>query len=195
MKRLNPETKQPFKYGEIRADGYVFYAYAKTKPLRPDGTYRESWLSPESMEKANEKNRQYYWNNPEKEKEKRKEYYFKNYEKINEKRKERYRNNPEKEREQNRLWKKNNPHKRTKHDAKRRVAKIQAGTKYFKDLYKDEVAAYYMFAKVLEKLMGEKMHVDHVIPLLGKNVSGLHIPANLQIITATANMKKGNKYE
>ncbi len=52
-----------------------------------------------------------------------------------------------------------------------------------------------MFAKVLEKLTGEKYHVDHVIPLQGKNVSGLHIPANLQILTATANMKKGNKYE
>ncbi len=101
----------------------------------------------------------------------------------------------QKAKEQNRLWKKNNPHKRNKHHAKRRAAKIQAGTKYFRDLYKDQVAVYYMFAKVLEKLMGEPMHVDHVIPLQGKNVSGLHIPANLQILTATANMKKGNKYD
>ena len=180
MKRLNPETKQPFKYGEIRADGYVFYAYKKYRSLRPDGTYQELWRSPESMEKQKEKCKEYYWNNLEKARKKSIEYYW---------------SNPEKAREQKRLFRKKNPHKRNKYEAKRRVAKIQAGTKYFRDLYKDKVAVYYMFAKVLEKLTGEKYHVDHVIPLQGKNVSGLHIPANLQILTATANMKKGNKYE
>lgn len=43
------------------------------------------------------------------------------------------------------------------------------------------------------KLTNFDWHVDHVIPLNGKNVSGLHIWSNLQVIPATLNLSKRNK--
>ena len=43
-----------FRRGDIRADGYVFFAYRKTQ-IRKDGTYRETWLSKENFDKRFEK--------------------------------------------------------------------------------------------------------------------------------------------
>lgn len=52
----------------------------------------------------------------------------------------------------------------------------------------------YELAALRSKLTGVKHHVDHIIPLKGRLVSGLHTPTNLQVITSRDNVKKGTKY-
>lgn len=53
----------------------------------------------------------------------------------------------------------------------------------------------YELAVLRTRLTGIRWSVDHIIPLNGKHVSGLHVPENLQVITLRGNRQKGNKYD
>jgi hypothetical protein len=57
------------------------------------------------------------------------------------------------------------------------------------------VQAVYDLAKHMTETTGEVHHVDHVIPIKGKKVTGLHVEGNLRVVTAKENLAKHNKYE
>jgi hypothetical protein len=87
----------------------------------------------------------------------------------------------------------NHPDAKNADTAKRRSDKLKRTPVW---LSKDElwlIREAYALAKQRTKMFGFTWHVDHVIPLRGQNVSGLHVPWNLQVIPAKANIAKGNK--
>ncbi len=91
-------------------------------------------------------------------------YYYKNREKVIEKTVER--------------------HRLIGYNAQRRAAKLKA-TPLWVDI--DAIRKIYSSCP-------KGYHVDHIIPLQGKNVCGLHIAENLQILSAKENITKGNKF-
>ena len=90
-------------------------------------------------------------------------------------------------------WAAANPAARAAMGAQRRAAKLQRTPKWLTKEDKATIKALYEQANFMSRVCGEKFHIDHIIPLQGKTVSGLHCPANLQIITAKENVKKSNK--
>jgi hypothetical protein len=58
---------------------------------------------------------------------------------------------------------------------------------------KQAIRCMYEIAHRISKCTGLEWHVDHVLPLNGREVSGLHIHTNMQIIPAKANHTKSNK--
>ena len=86
----------------------------------------------------------------------------------------------------------NNKHLYIARGAKRR-SKVEQATPAWANL--DAIKAMYLLAQELERLTGQKYHVDHVLPLHGKNVCGFHVAENLQVMPAKANLSKSNKFE
>jgi hypothetical protein len=75
---------------------------------------------------------------------------------------------------------------------KRRAAKLQRTPAWSDQAL---ILAVYERARELTEATGTEHHVDHIYPLQGRLVSGLHVDTNLQILTGPDNCRKNNRYE
>lgn len=72
-----------------------------------------------------------------------------------------------------------------------RRAALDSATPIWANL--DAIKSIYTQAKELEIADGVKRHVDHIVPLKGRDVCGLHVLHNLRIVSARDNLIKGAK--
>ena len=89
-------------------------------------------------------------------------------------------------------WKKENKGYVNYINSKRAAAKIKRTPKWANLFLIRKI--YEECSKLISKYGPNSYHVDHIIPLQGKKVSGFHVENNLQILKAKDNLSKGNKY-
>lgn len=87
-------------------------------------------------------------------------------------------------------WQKKYPDRAAANSGKRRAAKLKATPVWANQA---KIAEFYTAANFLGMVTGEWYHVDHIVPLAGKTVCGLHNEFNLQVLPGVENMKKGNR--
>lgn len=78
------------------------------------------------------------------------------------------------------------------HTGKRKAAKLLRTPKWADH---DAIARIYRECYRLTHRTKIVHHVDHILPLQGRKVSGLHVAENLRVVTATENVRKSNTYE
>jgi hypothetical protein len=93
-----------------------------------------------------------------------------------------------------REWARKNPDKVLEQSARKRATKLKRVPCWLTDTDFKEIKQIYLNAKEQSDKEGKKYHVDHIIPLRGKYVSGLHVPSNLRILLAEENLVKSNKF-
>lgn len=103
-------------------------------------------------------------------------------------------NNPEARRKARAKWDQNNPGLTTAAKAKNKTERKHRVPAWLTEDDHWMIAQAYELASLRTKMFGFPWHVDHIIPLTGKKVSGLHVPANLQVIPAIENLRKSNRW-
>ena len=87
------------------------------------------------------------------------------------------------------MWRQANSEKKNAIEANRRASKLQRTPAWANQ---SSIKMFYEVAEVLSR-GGVLFHVDHIIPLKGKEVSGFHVEDNLQVLPWHQNLRKGNR--
>jgi hypothetical protein len=90
-------------------------------------------------------------------------------------------------------WKANNKVQVLADNKVRRRKHRDATPKWLSRRQKSEIRQLYQIAITMTQTTGEQYVVDHIVPLRGEFVCGLHVPWNLRVITQGENLKKSNK--
>ena len=103
--------------------------------------------------------------------------------------------NPEKRAEIDKRSRKSHPERFAERDALNKARKIRAAPTWLTSEHRKQIEQTYKTAQRVTIETGIQHHVDHIVPLAGKSVRGLHVPWNLRVITAHENLVKSNNME
>jgi hypothetical protein len=78
---------------------------------------------------------------------------------------------------------------------RRNMTLKQATPNWLSELDKLFIKEIYHLAVLRSEALGIEFDVDHIVPLHGKTVCGLHVPSNLQLLPRSQNITKKNYFE
>lgn len=194
---LNPVCKDCRKAQEAQRRAAPGHA-EKQKRWREE--HRERFLGAMASWKqrnhgyAISKDREYYAEHREECNAARREYYQKHRGEHYRKAREWVEANRDKCREYARAYITRYPHLVLERVRLRQAAKLKRSPRWLTVNHRKQMAELYRECRALCTETGVEHQVDHVVPLRGRLVSGLHVPWNLQIITASENQKKGARF-
>jgi high-affinity K+ transport system ATPase subunit B len=90
------------------------------------------------------------------------------------------------------VWRQRFPEKKNAADSLRRAEQAQRTPKWA-DL--EKIKDVFRVATQMQRELGVRMSVDHVIPLKGEVVSGLHVHENIRVFPFVENARKSNSYK
>lgn len=145
----------------------------------------------EDLEKSRAYARKQYWDNLEDRRERSRNYWKTPEGKI--KQKEIYQRQRENDPDRFKRYYRQNIDRYREHSARRRVLEKNAMLKLTEEQIQ-QMRDIYWLARDLTTIHGEQYEVDHIIPLRGEDICGLHVPWNLQVLPMDLNRQKNNKY-
>jgi len=101
--------------------------------------------------------------------------------------------NPERIRQIYRDWRDANKDRANANWMRREAGKKNRTPSWLTEEHLSQIKDHYWLAADLKAVTGEDYHVDHIVPLNGKEVCGLHVPWNLQVLPADINRSKSNR--
>ena len=149
----------------------------------------------ECKECHNARNRKRHAENRDKVLAGQRKYYAENRDEIAARNKKYYEKNRDKYLAREKKYCKENPEKNAAKTAKYRAAQLERIPSWSNKAEIKAIRKIYARCKRINKLTGVEHQVDHVIPLQGDSISGLHHSTNLAIIPAELNRSKSNKWE
>lgn len=178
------ESKDLSEFSTRRAspDGKAYKCRSCQKAYREENKDRYKWLRRRSYLKNQDAEKAYALEN-----------YYRNIARYREIRAEWLRRNREYSAEYSRQYAKEKPHVVRANTARRRARLLNATPKNLTKEHHEQIQEFYRIAQMIKEVDGVVAHVDHIYPLRHKDFCGLHVPWNLQILTPTENMSKGNR--
>lgn len=153
---------------------------------------REAWANRTEDERAAERarSRERHWRDVEAQRARARDYYARNRSDVLERQCARQRAERDTATKRVREWRRGNPEKARA--AKAAYYSRMKSSAPWAD--HDIIADIYKYAKIMREA-GVNCHVDHIVPLRGRRVSGLHTHENLTVLLAEENMRKNARFE
>lgn len=176
----------------VSSNGCVSCALEYVLNNKEKRSLQENKRRKQNKERYNAYNKKYKQENKEIVRERSKQYYQQNKESIIEKTTKYYNTHLEEAIKRTKDWQKQNP-KKVRNIRQRANIKRKQAIPLWEVNEREEINALYDLRDKLTKETGIEHVVDHIVPISGNVVCGLHTLCNLRVITEKENLQKGKK--